>query len=43
MTGGSGLVEMKNHYTKMRKENLEPAFSKFDKDGNGTIDAKELG
>jgi Ca2+-binding EF-hand superfamily protein len=34
----SGLSQMKAKFEQIKSENVVPAFSKFDKDGNGTID-----
>ena len=39
----SGISQMKAKYEELKSQTVVPAFSKFDKDGNGTIDPKELG
>lgn len=36
------LASLREAYKDIRDKNVEPAFSKFDKDGNGTIDKDEL-
>lgn len=37
-----GINTLKEKYEEIRSNQVTPAFSKFDKDGNGTIDAQEL-
>lgn len=37
------LSDLKSHKEEMFEKHVSPTFSKFDKDGNGTIDLQELG